>query len=107
VVLKLSPVPADACRRQRCPPYSGGWVRCRRHRCRKEPGMPQLSDIDEVLRESTDCGDVPGVVAMAASRDGPIYEGAFGRRALPDGAAMTVDTVFWIASMTKAITSTA
>ena len=69
--------------------------------------MPQLSDIDEGLREATDRGDVPGVVAMAASRDGPIYEGAFGRRALPDGAAMTVDTVFWIASMTKAITSTA
>src|SRR5438045_8864334 len=69
--------------------------------------MPQLSDIDEVLREATDRGDVPGVVAMAASRDGPIYEGAFGRRALPDGAAMTVDTVCWMASMTKAITSTA
>src|SRR5437764_10865097 len=69
--------------------------------------MPQLSDIDEVLREATDRGDVPGVVAMAASRDGPIYEGAFGRRALPDGASMTIDTVFWIASMTKAITSAA
>ena len=41
------------------------------------------------------------------SREGPIYEGAFGRRALPDGAPMTADTVFWIASMTKAVTSTA
>ena len=44
---------------------------------------------------------------MAATRDGPLYQGAFGTRALPDGAAMTPDTVFWIASMTKAITSTA
>src|SRR3954470_8955987 len=69
--------------------------------------MPQLSDIDEVLREATDRGDVPGVVAMAATRDGPVYQGAFGKRALPDGAAMSTDTVFWIASMTKAITSTA
>jgi methyl acetate hydrolase len=69
--------------------------------------MGQLSGIDAVLRQATEQGEVPGVVAMAADRDGPIYAGAFGRRALPDGAAMTEDTVFWIASMTKAITSTA
>jgi len=69
--------------------------------------MPQRTRIDEVLRAATDRGDVPGVVAMAATRDGTCYEGAFGRRALPDGAAMTAGSVFWIASMTKAITSTA
>jgi len=69
--------------------------------------MLQLSGVDEVLRATIERGDVPGVVAMAATREGPIYEGAFGRRALPGGAAMTPDTVFWIASMTKAITSTA
>jgi methyl acetate hydrolase len=69
--------------------------------------MPQLPQIDELLKTAADRGDVPGVVAMAATRAGPVYQGAFGRRALPDGAAMTADTVFWIASMTKAITSTA
>jgi methyl acetate hydrolase len=69
--------------------------------------MPQLPQIDELLKTATDRGDVPGVVAMAATRAGPVYQGAFGRRGLPDGAAMTADTVFWIASMTKAITSTA
>jgi methyl acetate hydrolase len=69
--------------------------------------MPQLPQIGELLKTATDRGDVPGVVAMAATREGPVYQGAFGRRALPDGAAMTADTVFWIASMTKAITSTA
>ena len=68
--------------------------------------MP-TSEIDRVLRAATERGDVPGVVAMAATRDATVYQGAFGRRALPDGAAMTPDTVFWIASMTKAITSTA
>ncbi len=47
------------------------------------------------------------MVAMAAARDGVIYQGAFGRRALPGGAAMTADSMFWIASMTKAITSAA
>src|SRR5438876_12457739 len=69
--------------------------------------MPQFSDVDSVLRAGIDRGDVPGVVAMAATREGPVYQGAFGRRALPDGPPMTADSVFWIASMTKAITSTA
>jgi CubicO group peptidase (beta-lactamase class C family) len=69
--------------------------------------MANLPQVDRVLREAVERGDVPGVVAVAATRAGPVYEGAFGRRSLPDGAAMTADTVFWIASMTKAITSTA
>jgi methyl acetate hydrolase len=69
--------------------------------------MRSKTDIDRVLATAIDRGDVPGVVAIAASAGEILYEGAFGRRALPDGAAMTVDSVFWIASMTKAITSTA
>lgn len=69
--------------------------------------MRQLQEVDRVLRDAIDRGDVPGVVAMATTREGPVYGGAFGKRALPDGPAMTADTVFWIASMTKAITSTA
>src|SRR6266446_3430985 len=69
--------------------------------------MRQLPQVDQVLKAATDRGDVPGVVGMAATRNGLVYQGAFGKRALPDGAAMTADTVFWIASMTKAITSTA
>jgi CubicO group peptidase (beta-lactamase class C family) len=69
--------------------------------------MIQTAQIDDRLRASVERGEVPGVVAMAATRGEVVYEGAFGRRALPDGAAMTTDTVFWIASMTKAITSMA
>jgi methyl acetate hydrolase len=69
--------------------------------------MRGRSAVDAVLRRATERGDVPGVVAMAATREGIVYEAAFGRRALPDGAAMTADTVFWLASMTKAVTSAA
>jgi methyl acetate hydrolase len=69
--------------------------------------MSEFSQADRVLREATEAAEVPGVVAMAATRKGPVYQGAFGKRALPSGAAMTADTLFWIASMTKAITSTA
>jgi CubicO group peptidase (beta-lactamase class C family) len=50
---------------------------------------------------------VPGVVAMATTADGPIYEGAFGVCRLDSRAAMTRDTVFRIASMVKLITSVA
>jgi CubicO group peptidase (beta-lactamase class C family) len=63
--------------------------------------------IDRLLHDATESGRVPGVVAAAASDAGEIYAASYGRRALPDGAPMTRDTVFWIASMTKALTSTA
>jgi methyl acetate hydrolase len=67
--------------------------------------MTRFSQVDEVLGAAIDRGDVPGVVAMAATRKSVAYQGAFGRRALADEPAMSTDTVFWIASMTKAITS--
>src|SRR5438132_10965091 len=63
--------------------------------------------IDSALRRAVEAGEVPGVVAMAATADGPLYAGAFGARELGAGPAMTLDTVFRIASMTKAITSVA
>lgn len=63
--------------------------------------------LDAVLRQASDAGDVPGVVAMVTDRDGTRYEGAFGVRKLGDPAPMQLDTVVLIASMTKAITSAA
>src|SRR5438874_10339128 len=70
-------------------------------------GADAQERIDAVLRHAVEAGEVPGVVAMAATLDGPIYEGGFGARALDAGPAMTLDSVFRIASMTKAITSVA
>jgi CubicO group peptidase (beta-lactamase class C family) len=69
--------------------------------------MALKEKADSLLKRATDSGDVPGVVAMATSRDGTLYEGAFGKRVLGEQAAMTTDTVVWIASMTKALTSAA
>jgi methyl acetate hydrolase len=69
--------------------------------------MPTIKTIDTTLSEAVERRAVPGVVAMAAADRGVIYEGAFGRRDLATNAAMTPDTVVWIASMTKAITATA
>ncbi len=50
---------------------------------------------------------VPGVVAMATSRERNIYEGAAGERELGRDADMTTDSVFAIFSTTKAIVGTA
>src|ERR1700688_3604239 len=63
--------------------------------------------IDQALTEAVKSGRVPGVVARAANDKGTIYSGAFGVRSLAQPQAMTVDSVFWIASMTKAVTTTA
>src|SRR5262245_30756373 len=65
------------------------------------------AQIDAVLRQAADTKEVPGVVAMASTDKGVLYEGAYGLRAIDQSPAMTLDTVFRIASMTKAITSVA
>ena len=69
--------------------------------------MSLKTKADALLRMATESGDVPGVVAVATDRNGPIYEGGFGSRVLGEPAEMTPDTVVWIASMTKALTGTA
>jgi methyl acetate hydrolase len=69
--------------------------------------MQNQTQIDQALRQASDVGDIPGVVAMAASSHDVIYQGAFGKRDLSKDVAMTTDSVFWIASMTKAITAAA
>src|SRR5262249_33186207 len=74
----------------------------------KRASPSSLTQIDAVLRAAVEAREVPGVVAMAATDKGVIYEGGFGVRDLGTGGpAMTRDTVFRIASMTKAVTSVA
>ena len=69
--------------------------------------MVVASGVDQVLERAVDTGVAPGVVALAADDNGVIYEGAFGKREIGKDAAMTLDTVVWIASMSKAVTSVA
>lgn len=65
------------------------------------------ANIDRMLEDAAGAGRVPGIVALAADGQGVVYQGAFGRRSVAGDAAMSTDTVFWIASMTKAVTSVA
>src|SRR5262245_24252829 len=63
--------------------------------------------IDQKLREAVERQQVPGVVALVTDRKGVVYQGAFGVADVATGRPLTADALFRIASMTKAITSTA
>jgi methyl acetate hydrolase len=66
-----------------------------------DPGLSTaLGQVDQTLRQAVDAQTVPGLVAIGATDKGIVYEGAF-------GPTITADSLFWIASMTKAITATA
>jgi methyl acetate hydrolase len=67
----------------------------------------QGADIDRALRAKVEAREIPGIVAMAANGQSLLYEGAFGFRNMSDGARMSTDTVFRIASMVKLLTSVA
>jgi methyl acetate hydrolase len=66
--------------------------------------MTLAQDADRLLAEATASRAIPGVVAMATTADETIYQGAFGKASLAGEAPIALDTVFHIASMTKAIT---
>jgi CubicO group peptidase (beta-lactamase class C family) len=72
----------------------------------EEALMQTIPNLDALFSRATDRAEVPGVVAVAASDRDILYEGAFGKRDLGKPEAMTLDSVFWIASMTKAVTTT-
>jgi CubicO group peptidase (beta-lactamase class C family) len=69
--------------------------------------MADFKSLDSTFSQAVTAKKIPGVVAMAATDKGVLYEGAFGQREIGKAAPMTLDTVVWIASMTKAITATA
>ncbi|MEO8158393.1 MAG: serine hydrolase domain-containing protein [Betaproteobacteria bacterium] len=65
------------------------------------------AQVDALLKKAADSGDVPGVVAMATAGGSTIYEGAFGTRRFGAAKPMSLDTVGWIASMTKPLSCAA
>jgi len=73
----------------------------------KHPRSGVFGPIDRTLQRAVDDRQVAGVVAMGATDKGIVYEGAFGKRDAAHGPAMSLDTVFWLLSMTKAVTATA
>ena len=70
-------------------------------------GTAFKTKTDTLLERAVAAGDVPGVVSAVTTRDETLYQAAYGERVLGEGVAMTLDTVMWIASMTKPITGVA
>jgi methyl acetate hydrolase len=65
------------------------------------------SSIDKVLQDAVDSGAVPNVAAIAADRNGIIYEGAAGPHTVGGDEPVSVDTHFRIMSMTKMVATVA
>ena len=75
--------------------------------CGQAETGPDLSEINRALQTAVESGDVPGVVAAAASGSEVLHLGAFGLKNLESGEPLPTDSIFRIASMTKAVTSVA
>lgn len=73
----------------------------------KHPRSGVFGSIDRTLQHAVDDRQVTGVVAVGATDKGIVYDGSFGKRDAAHGPAMSLDTVFWLLSMTKAVTATA
>jgi uncharacterized protein YbbC (DUF1343 family)/CubicO group peptidase (beta-lactamase class C family) len=63
--------------------------------------------VDAVIQQAISEGTIPGAVLIVGHDGGVIYRKAYGSRALePRREAMTLDTVFDVASLTKVIVTT-
>ncbi|HLG56212.1 MAG TPA: serine hydrolase domain-containing protein [Vicinamibacterales bacterium] len=73
------------------------------------PTLPQQGSaaLSTFLKTATDRGDVPGVVVAVVNKDRVLYNDAFGQSSTLTKRAMTRDTIFNMASMTKPVTSVA
>jgi methyl acetate hydrolase len=69
-------------------------------------GPQAVTRIDEVLERAVDDGAVPSVSAIAADRNGIIYEGAVGPRAAGADDPVSVDSHYRVMSMTKILATT-
>ena len=67
----------------------------------------RLARLDGVLQEYVDKNQLAGIVALVLKDGRPVYERALGWADKESGRKMTTDTIFRIASQTKAITSAA
>ena len=67
----------------------------------------RLARIDRALQQYVDDNRIAGAVALVLQDGKPVYERAVGWADKESGQRMTTDTIFRIASQTKAITSVA
>ncbi len=61
--------------------------------------------LSQILTQAVERHDTPGVVGLVVDRNGVLFEGAAGKLDAAGKAALPVNAIFNIASMTKAVTS--
>lgn len=76
-------------------------------RARETVSVERLRRLDQVLEQYVREERIPGAVALVLADGKPVYERAVGWSDKEAGRRMSVDTLFRIASQTKALTSAA
>ena len=69
-----------------------------------EVDLHHLADADRLIDDAVARGDCPGAVLLVGQGDVVVYRKAYGSRAvLPEREAMTADTIFDLASLSKPV----
>jgi uncharacterized protein YbbC (DUF1343 family) len=69
--------------------------------------FPGAAALDEVIEKAIEQGRMPGAVLLVGHEGQVVYRKAYGKRALvPQPEAMTLDTIFDCASLTKVVATT-
>jgi CubicO group peptidase (beta-lactamase class C family) len=67
----------------------------------------KFAPVPEVLQQLVNSNEIPGAVALVATKDRVLHLSAVGQSDLATGRKMKTDDIFWIASMSKPMTSVA
>ena len=67
----------------------------------------KFAAVPEALQQMVNSSEIPGAVALVATKDKVLHLSAVGQSDLATGRKMKTDDVFWIASMSKPMTSVA
>src|SRR5690348_9973037 len=68
---------------------------------------PQLPGVSAAMRKAVEAGEISGAVTLVVNKDRILHCEATGLADNTRKEAMTPDSLFWIASMTKPITAVA
>jgi CubicO group peptidase (beta-lactamase class C family) len=68
---------------------------------------PKIDGVDQAMQKFVDQGELSGAVMLVADDKSILHLSAVGERDIRHHLPMRTDTIFWIASMTKPMTSTA
>lgn len=68
---------------------------------------PELPGVTAAMQATVDAHEIAGAVTLVATKDQVLHLGTTGLADIAENKPMTADAMFWIASMTKPVTSVA